>query len=200
MKLLEEYLREHPKRFLIFDFDETLCTLHLPWEIFYRELPPKLTTLDAEFIQKKQYRRMTDLINHMVNQHGEKAIRIIHPYCEQFEMNYLRHLSVNHELLHFIRKHVGQYTYFVWSSNMTTTIKTHLINQGVYHYFSDVITRDRVRLTKPFTDGFTHIYRPEISTRSEYLMIGDSDYDAHAAQGSGIDYLKIKLETTPEYA
>lgn len=28
----------HPKRVLIFDFDQTLCTLYLPWEIYKQRM------------------------------------------------------------------------------------------------------------------------------------------------------------------
>ena len=50
---LEEYLKKNPKKFLIFDLDETILKLRLPWSEYLEPIKEKLASIDAVILDKR---------------------------------------------------------------------------------------------------------------------------------------------------
>lgn len=191
---LTHYLTKHPKKHIIFDFDETLFILESPWETWRKEIRIRLRPLDKNLVAQYEGKSTVLLINDFVAKYGRKARNVVIPYMEQFEEKYTSIAKYNEEILSFIRITFPKYSFHIWSSNMGKTIKDVLKNHSLDKYFTEIVGRDRVLLTKPHPEGFKFIYKPTKHKLTDFLFVGDSIFDQTAAQSCGIDYLKIKLE------
>lgn len=185
MALLADYLHSHPKKHLIFDFDETLFTLHLPWHRYYAELARRLHELDLDFPQEKS---VTKLENGMTKKWGEKAAKIRWEYSRRFEKDNLRGVSELSDLTNFIRDNHNRYSFFLWTSNMRSTVEPILQKNGLLSYFSKLVTKGDVLLMKPDPEGFGLLFDSKVHKKTDFLMIGNSKNDQRAAQAAGIDY------------
>lgn len=193
MKLIQ-FLAKHPKKHIVFDFDETLFIISTPWEIWRKEMRVRLAPLDKEIINRYEGKSTVLMINEFVTKYGDKARNIVIPYMEYFETRYARISKRNIEILSFIKKTFPKYTFHIWSSNMGNTIEKVLKQHGVHRYFKKIVGRDRVILTKPHPEGFKHIFDPQKHKLSDFIFVGDSVFDEMAATSCKIDYLKIQLK------
>lgn len=191
---LTTYLRKHPKKHLIFDFDQTLFHLHLPWKKFIDFFLKEL----AEFrplVTSKDYDQSSAVINHAVQKYGNRIREKYLPWIAKFELEeQQREPTENTELMAFIEEYRDKYDYSIWSSNMSSTILPILKQRGIDRLFKPVASRDAVILTKPYPDGFAVIKKATKLLPKDYLFIGDSRNDAYAAAAAGIDHIKVKLQ------
>jgi len=191
---LETYLASHPKKALIFDFDHTLFALDLPWDEYMTGINRIIGEFDPELGLKHTQSPSFEhnLLDIAIEKHGEPLRRKLNAYAAQFEREKLKGVRENRELTDFIRQNHSQYAIFLWSSNMSATIKPILEKTGLAAYFKDLITRDRVEYLKPSPNGFSLIEPQLTYEKSEYLMIGDSNADKIAAESAGIEFFKVK--------
>ena len=185
MQTLEQLLAEKPKKYLIFDFDETIFTLDLPWHVYYEEMARRLRELDPSLPESKS---INTFENHAVKKLGESAVQVRHQYSTEFESNHLNGVEELTDLTAFIRLHQADYIFYIWSSNMRTTIEPILEKNKMLSIFKQLVTKGDVSLTKPYPDGFKLIFDPASQDKSEWLMIGNSLNDKGAAEEAGIDY------------
>ncbi|HYD34615.1 MAG TPA: HAD hydrolase-like protein [Vitreimonas sp.] len=200
MSLLE-HLKAQPKKYLIFDFDETIAKLHLPWGIFIERQLEILKKFDPELVNMKtKEMNVMSLVNIFVEKFGEIVHEPSMEWAEEFEREYDEGYTVNPELIEFIRTASQAYTCFVWSSNCTDTINRVLRKEDLAQYFQAVISKNMVQFVKPVPDGFELIFEEvadEVGANKDisledFLMIGDSSADAGAAQAAGIDFYKVE--------
>ncbi len=187
---LEQFLLKHPKQHLIFDFDNTLITLQLPWEILRSQLKKAVGQLDNKIVA--QHQRSIPLRNAAIIKYGERAKKIINPLWESFEINYLKGAIPNLGLISFIKSHNQKYDLYIWSSNFAKTVIPLLKKYKIVNLFKKIITQEAVDLLKPFPDGFYHIFKPTHQHKKDFLLIGDNDNDRLAAQNADIDFFNIK--------
>ncbi len=193
MKLLRDYLKHNPKTHLIFDFDETLFHLLLPWEQKWDEMVlVKLAELDETIYNT--YRsgglRGTEMLNEYVMRHGDKARKVRARYETEFEKQ-LTGVRVNHELVDFVKTRPTEHMY-IWSTNVRPTIENVLVEHEMLHLFDRMSTGTEVQYIKPNPAGFEQLYDGK-TPLEQYLMIGDSDNDMGAAQAVGIDFLRVSF-------
>lgn len=55
---LKDYLKAHKKTHLIFDLDETLLELILPWELWEKDVEDNLRNIDPNIIKDHQERKL----------------------------------------------------------------------------------------------------------------------------------------------
>ncbi len=187
---LESFLLKYHKKYLIFDFDRTLITLHLPWEILRSQLRQAVNELDNKIVPR--YQHSIPLRNAAIKQYGQRAKKIIFPLWESFETNYLQGATPNSDLINFIKDNAKKYTFYIWSSNFAKTVIPLLKKYKIVNLFKKVITHESVDLLKPSSDGFYHIFDPSQQQKSDFLLIGDNNNDQLAAQNVGIDFFNIK--------
>lgn len=185
LRQMEDYIIRHNKTHLIFDFDETIAMLIIPWEEWFKDVAGVIAKKAPE-ISGKTYAQAH---NEYVEKHGDKALEHIRKLNEIFETKNLKGVDVNTEIISFIKNN-RQYKYFIWSSNSRKTIKSALKKLGILDRFEKIITRSETQFIKPHPDGFKFIEEENIP-RSSYLFIGDSSYDEQAAKTIGIDFYKI---------
>lgn len=189
---LDRYLNQNNKKHVIFDFDETLFTLHLPWQDFKKEMVLRLMQLDPALSLENQNDLLTPLMNVALQKYGKIAKEIINGYSEYFESEHLQNISVNEEMLNFIREYYKNYDFYIWSSNTYKTVHAVLENHALVPFFKKIITQDRVMMLKPYPDGFNHIFDEKTQKKEEFILIGDSSFDIEASKNAGIDFLHIK--------
>lgn len=185
MNTLEAVLQKHPKKYLIFDFDETLFTLHLNWERYFSEMSNRLYALDPTYSQE---RSSTKLENGITQKLGRVAAEVRWEYSRQFEKDNLRGVSELHDLTDFIRTNHTKYQFYLWTSNMRETVEPILQKSGLLPYFTTLITKGDVLLMKPDPEGFQLVFNPLTHKKSEWLMIGNSKNDKKAAEAAKIDF------------
>jgi len=190
---LQEYLAGCPKKQLIFDFDETLVHLILPWKEFKIKLQSVLEKLDPNIIIDVQ-KNMVLSANEFVKRNGDKGRKIILNLFGEFESSQLKFYPQNIDLFDFIKNNNSKYSFYIWSSNMTATIRQVLQKFAYIKFFKKIIGRDSVIFTKPESEGFYKIYDPKTQHKKDYLLIGDSNHDKNASQKAGIDYFKIQFK------
>lgn len=186
---LEKYLEINPKKILIFDFDGTIATMDIPWYL----LEQKLKVLADEFnIAGDHSKGAIGYINSLAEKGDEVFLKRLIRINEGFENEHLRGYEVNKYLVEFLNKYRDNYTFYLWTNNSLKTVQRILGEIGVYEIFSKFITRDSVRLTKPYPEGILEILEKGGEDKSEYIMIGDNpNSDGIASKAAGIEYFKV---------
>lgn len=189
--ILIDYLKSASKTHLIFDFDETLLKLILPWEKAIGGIEKELASLDEKTRRDYHENRISYslLQNKYVREFGDKALQLFIKNNVEFETKKLEGIILNKELLNFV-KDISGYELFIWSSNTFPTVEKNLKEQGIFCKFKKIVTREDVRFLKPETDGFSLLHDAK-TQKEKYLFIGDSINDKMAAEKLGIDFFLI---------
>lgn len=185
MQSLEEVLKISPKKYLIFDFDETIFYLDLPWHIYYEEMANRLRALDPSLPESKG---INSLENLAVKKLGDPAIKVRKEYSLEFESQNLKGVEELTDLTPFIRENADKYEFYLWTSNMRETVVPVLKEYGMDVIFKKLVTKGDVRFTKPYPDGFDLMFDPKTQDKKDWLMIGNSFNDKGAAEQAGIEY------------
>lgn len=185
---LKKYLKSHKKTHLIFDFDETIIKLVLPWDKAISRIKDDLILLDPEpadqYLQNKI--SFNNLQNSYILKFGDKALKLFIKNNAEFESEDLKDYLRNEKMINFL-KELKNYEIAIWSSNMKSTIKKILNELKALKKFSKIVSREDVKLLKPHPEGFDRIKVGNLPM-SSYLLIGDSKSDKEAAEKLGIDF------------
>ncbi len=187
MVLLEEYLKYNPKKVLIFDFDQTLIQLNLPWEIWESQITKLIESYGMHI---KPSLTMVDNINRVTRKVGIEFKKQVEDITRGFEKEHLEGYETNMELIRFIKEHHNEYEIYLWTLNMRETVEPLLTKYEVFKYFKDIIDRGKTLLSKPEIDGFKLIKNSNYEL-IDYLFIGDSTFDRRAAIKSHIDFFYV---------
>ncbi len=184
---LQEYLKNSKKTNLIFDFDETIIKLVLPWDKSTDRIKDKLLKLDPKSLEQYQQNEISFSVlqNAYVLKFGEKALKLFLKNNLLFEKEDLKEYLRNEEMINLI-KNLKDYEMLIWSSNMKSTIERILNELQILDKFSKIVSREDVKLLKPYVEGFERLY--DGKPRANYLFIGDSKSDKEAASKAGIDF------------
>lgn len=187
-KSLQEYLKSVEKTHLIFDFDDTIVELLLPWDKVVDKISEHLIVLDRTIYEsfKKKEIYVNQLENEYILKYGDKARKMIINSRILFEKESLQGYPKNDTLVDFIRNDT-KYRMFIWSSNTKPTIKRILQELGILNKFQVIVSMEDVILQKPYIDGFEKLYEKKIP-KNKYLFIGDSKNDQKVADKIGIDF------------
>ncbi|MBI2011518.1 hypothetical protein HYS91_02000 [Candidatus Daviesbacteria bacterium] len=84
---LKKYLIEKSKTHLIFDFDETLIYLQLPWYRWEERIKKELISMDKSIYQEYKKRKITlsELMNKYVEKFGVKSRDLFIKNAKSFE-------------------------------------------------------------------------------------------------------------------
>lgn len=184
---LKNYLNFHQKTHLIFDLDETLVHLILPWEILLDPISTELAKTDISLLRqyKKGQINLAQLENSYISK-NPKLKQLIIQNRLNFEAKYLKDIVANPELINFI-KNAKNYQIFLWSSNTRPVVEKVLKKFKIFGKFKKLVTRMDVDLLKPEPEGFFKIYDSKIP-KGDYLFIGNSSADRQAAQKVNVDF------------
>jgi len=197
IQLLQDYIGKHQKSCLIFDFDETLMRLNLPWDACLGDLLKDSDVASSGLIE--QYANgevsLSELQNKLVERFGRGMYTKICKNNERFETTEITGIDIYPELVEFVRDlHSQGYTLYLWSSNTKKAVTDALCRVHLEGAFQNMATRNDVLLLKPEPEGFYFLSNKK-DTKREYLMIGNSHNDKRAAAASGIDFFQIRYFT-----
>jgi len=191
-----------PKTVLIFDFDETLCHLHLPWGEYVAQVSAYLREIDIELFDTLiRQHDLAQVLNQFVELHGDSVWKKEREMALAFESDKLEKAPLNSPVLNWIAANQKTYDFAIWSSNCVPTITNALGSHSIL--FKSIIGKDVVTFTKPKPDGFFTI-KQELAKQgslnqdvsnlalSNFLMTGNNLIDDKgAAEQSGIDFLHL---------
>jgi len=192
---IEDYLKKHVKKYVVFDLDSTLAQLKIDLSGFRKGVWETVASFDEPLTKKVPFEpwKHIELVTKAVKRHGKLAKKALDAFNEQYELSHYSGYIPNTPLLDIIRCN-NQYVYFIWTSNSAKTIQPFLEKEKLSPYFKDIITRERVGLIKPAPDGFRFIYNPK-TDKKEYVLVGDNFTDEGAARAAGIDFFLIDYFT-----
>ena len=185
-----EWLPVSTAKHIIFDFDETLFTLHLPWELYYKPIYVECLRLDRSLAQFK-YDHISELENEAVRRLGADFQDWVRRHSRDFETRRLEGVTEHKQTTDWIRSQSDDRQIYLWTSNMLSTVAPILTKAGLIGRFISLITKDSVQFLKPNPEGFFHFFDPLTQARSEFLFVGDSDVDQIAAKKAGIEFQRL---------
>jgi phosphoglycolate phosphatase-like HAD superfamily hydrolase len=182
MNILDHY--QH----IIFDFDETLATLHIDWSGWYGGI--------SEIILK--YEPSTDLpqviphtlFNAYVKKYGGPIRKELWEFSADFELKANKGLTPNPTALSLLTSIGDDKKVYLYSSNSRRIILESLEKLGITNRFEKIVARDDVDFIKPDPHGFMLIYDGH-SPLTQYVMVGDSSSDSGLAKNAKIDFINV---------
>jgi phosphoglycolate phosphatase-like HAD superfamily hydrolase len=188
---LLQLIRLKKKSDLIFDFDETLFYLELPWNRYVDGLCqiPEVQTSPLVGLYREKQLSLSVLQNRLVEQFGEPMLKKIRAYNVAFETENLGSVEAYDELLDVVLSFTRKRLY-VWTSNTSVMVTSILQSHGMSSIFRNMATRLNLTYIKPHPEGFTFLRDPK-TPKESYLLIGNSWLDREAAIAAGIDFYQI---------
>ncbi len=188
---LGQYLKTHKKTHLIFDLDETILELILPWEDWENPIEDELRKIDMYLLKEYRERKigLNQFQNSIIEKHSE-AKKLIIKNNEDFEKQ-LKDIRINKELADFI-KSSKLFKLYIWSSNSESTIEKVLKKIEIFQKFQKIVSRNNVTFLKPNPEGFGLIWDKK-TPKGKFLFIGDSANDKQVSESIGIDYYQVKF-------
>jgi HAD superfamily hydrolase (TIGR01549 family) len=176
------------KKYLIFDFDETISKIIIDWRVWQHGI----VDIVAEYLPGEDFNHDGHIFsrqNDFIDQFGQEINRKFIVLAEQFERDLLETHEPDAKVVAFIKNN-SNYHFYIWTSNHSSTVEPILRELGVLSKIKKIVGRDDVAFIKPRADGFQQIFVPG-SQKTDYLMIGDSSYDEEAAKTAQIDFLHV---------
>lgn len=188
---LEEYLKKNIKSHLIFDLDETIAKMVIPWRRWEEGIGDELRKLGEKILEARNAGEinLSDMQNMYVRKFGRKMRDKIIKHNERFESKLVKRFEKNEPLIKQIKK-LTSYKKYIWSSNTKVVVMRALSEAGITDCFEKIITRNDLTMIKPDIEGFGLIYDSSVP-KSRYLFVGDSVSDKEVAKRAKIDFFQI---------
>lgn len=172
---------------IIFDFDKTIGTLVVDWDVWRKHVWDLVAELDSR--TKLDVSDIKHAVqNELILKYGDNFKKKLNKINEKYEENCVTEFIVNQKVLHFIKN--TDCDLYCWSSNSRKTIEKYLAEIGIVHVFKKIVSREDTQLLKPSTEGFKYIYDDTFSNE-QYTFIGDSVVDEEAADSLGINFIHV---------
>lgn len=173
---------------IIFDFDETLCTLHIDWGRWSRYMMPLFERYENGPVHPLSHTGLNELTKKHGRAFRDEVIAANIVAERQFYHGYTTHDTVL-ELLRRLSRHARVH---LWTSNCRETVEPVLEELSIRKLFTQTVYYNDVMYIKPDNHGLSCItassYNPD-----QYLFIGDSASDEGAAQKSGIRFVHVDV-------
>lgn len=190
MKNLANFLSQHPKQILIFDFDETIARIVIDWSTWNEGVAEIIDQFDPNHGYDPHNEHLS--INQAIKAFGKPLRDKLWKFNAAYETKHTQGLELNHELLDFIRSNT-HYRLMLYTSNSTQLVEKCLHELGIGEAFERTCFRDDVQFVKPDPDGFWRLLFDQAVPISDYLMIGDSSSDEGMAKAVGMDFFKVEM-------
>lgn len=177
----------------VFDLDETLARVRIPWGPWNHHLTEVFPDddLKREFqdayaaegyvpgaVLNKQLARLDDM---------QSFIDEATAYEQQHYAGY-----IPNERLAAAIPRLGEagVQFSLWTNNTRPIAERILTQMGIRDHFRELVTRTDVRYTKPSPEGWSQIHDGK-QELSKYLFVGDGENDRLVARAIGIDFFYI---------
>ena len=179
-------IREENTTDVIFDFDETLATLHIDWGAWGRDILDFIHRYEPGFGSPHNHREM----NALVRSHGLDYRNKLKEINRTLEQQYYSGYTTNHTAMRFLKEVADVARVHLWTSNFDTTLVPVLGELGIDDLFTTTIYNNTVTYIKPDPEGFSYINRDKRPV-SQFIFVGDSDSDRGAAEALGMRFLHV---------
>ena len=192
MKVLSAFLEKHPKKHIIFDFDETLYWLHCDRSYYKHDMRTKLSEINPELYATYEWWRTNDMCNAFIQRYWSELRDEMLSIVQKTEAPNISSIDRNPELLALLDDLKDRLSFHIWSSNLVSTFEPVMKKEWIRSYFTTLMWRDTVELTKWYADGFYKIYEQHGWKRWDYLMVGNSlEHDKVWSERAGIDFVHV---------
>ncbi len=177
-------------KLIIFDLDETLLRLPVPWDAVKAEVISYGRKEGVEFDEDSHIISLSSAIS---NTPGHK--KAVDSIWRKHEVATLEHTGVERypKAEEFVRKLRSEgLKLAIASNNCHETIEKALVLAGMREFFNLIVGRDDVLNTKPAPDMLLKIAWKFKLEKKEIIFIGDSDNDMKAANAAGIRFVLAK--------
>lgn len=190
MKNLANFLSQHPKQILIFDFDETIARIVIDWRLWHEGVAEIISRFDTSHVYTPGREHL--YVNDSVKKFGKPLRDALWNFNEAYETNRATELDINHRLVEFINND-NKHRKLLYTSNSKQAVSTYLEQLELAPIFEKKCFRDDVDLIKPEPEGFWKILFDKSVPIENYLMIGDSSSDEGMAKAVGMDFFKVTM-------
>ena len=168
-------------KFIILDFDGTICNLLVDWASLKNEILLK-------FDHKYHFpdRKLIPMIN-FINDNEDRNLAL--SIIEKYEMpeGKAKHNDFNLRLMN------ESNDFIIISNNLTATINQVLTAEKQLEKVKKIYGIDKVKVSKPSIQVFEEVLKYcQDRDLKNYLYIGDSEVDNQFANNCGIDFINIK--------
>lgn len=188
-----EWLRANSKRYVIFDVDETLLTLHIDWPAWGEAIEQLFLSYDKNYTGSA-YSGWAEAENDFMQRFGAEFRKKLIATSYRLEKQTFSGFTPNTTCIALCKAVAKSYPIGIWTSNDKRTVANPLREVGVFSLADSIVTRNEVNFLKPDPDGFRFFKKPEFSA-SDYVMIGDSQADKGAAKQAGISFFHVSAFT-----
>lgn len=187
---IQEILRDIQKNNItdiIFDFDETISTLHINWGRWADQIAEAVRQFEPDY-QTAVSARPIDTVT---RKHGADFRKHIIQANAQFEgENYNGHI-VNPLALELVKECAKVCRVHLWTSNNKETVQPLLDELHISELFDKKIFFNDVMYIKPDPDGFRHININRLPVE-QFLFVGDSVSDRGACEAVGMRFFDVR--------
>lgn len=179
-------------RAIIFDLDETLARVEIPWVEWNRWLVEDFPDDDLKPLFQDAFARERYVPGTVLNRQLEREdMAEFVGRATAYEVEHYRGYTPNEQLAALVSQlSRAGLQFYLWTNNTRPTAERILEEMGVAGHFQGLVTRTEVEYTKPSPDGWRHIH-DGLRPLSEYLFVGDGDNDRLVAEAIGIDFFYI---------
>lgn len=173
---------------VIFDFDETLFWLKVPWmEEYPKQLREVVSNVEVwRRFDEGKILNLNNLQNELVREGGEGVWREIVNFNRRFEREELVGVEENVELVEWLRK--TEKKFYLWTANTRETVEKILLEKGLLDKFEKLVTRDEVVLIKPEVEGFALI----AESAEGFVMAGDAETDREVCEKLRMEFVQVR--------
>lgn len=172
---------------VIFDFDETLCTLDLDWGKWADQMLEVLKKYNPEHSNAYSQTELNDATRKL----GKEFRTVIVKENAKAEKANYKGYSKNELALELLKQLRKVCRVHLWTSNDLRTVGPILIELGIANYFAASVFSGDVMFLKPDPDGFEKINMMKLPPE-KFLFVGDSAADRGACEAVGIQYIDVR--------
>lgn len=181
-------------RAVIFDLDETLARVEIPWREWNRWLVEDFPDDDLKPLFRDAYDRERYVPGMVLNQQLARVdMAEFVAQATDYEVKYYQGYTP-YERLAALVPQLGRagLDLYLWTNNTRPTAQKILASMGIAGHFQGLVTRTEVEYTKPSPDGWRHIHdENDPRPLSDYLFVGDGENDRLVAESIGIKFFYI---------
>lgn len=180
-------LKQKNKTDVIFDFDETICTLHIDWNNWYTEMTAFTQTYDPEFGNMFDNKVRNASVKRLGHDFWEKLVE----KNIEVEGKYISGHTWNEKCVELVHECVeAGMRVHLWTSNCRETVEPVMGEKLMGEQFTHKVFYNDVMSIKPDPEGFGKINEGGLDV-GRFLFVGDSNADRGACEAAGIEYVDV---------
>jgi phosphoglycolate phosphatase-like HAD superfamily hydrolase len=173
---------------IIFDFDETICTLQIDWGAWSVEMDRFIRQFEPDFHGSLSH----TAINQLTRRYGPEFRRALIEKNTDLEHTHYHGYTVVKQGLALLKAVAEECRVHLWTSNNRQTVTPVMKKEGIDSLFTSTVCYNDVLYIKPDPDGFRLIHTGDLPV-SQFLFVGDSASDRGVCESLGIEFIDVAL-------